>query len=628
MSEPSFEALLEHLSRSRGFDFAAYKPTSLKRRVDRRMQTVGVGTYDEYIDYLEVHPDEFAALFDTILINVTSFFRDDQVWAFMASDVIPALIAAKGPQDPIRIWSAACASGEETYTLAMLFAEALGEDAFRNRVKIYATDVDEQALAEARQATYSPRHVAGVSADRLEKHFDRVNGNYAFSKELRRAVIFGRHDLIQDAPISRVDLVTCRNTLMYFNAETQARVVARLYFALNDGGILLLGKAEILFNHATVFVPVDLKRRVYRATPKLNQRERLLLAAQTGRDDPPAAILAQVRIREAAFDADAMPQIVIDAAGGLVLTNDQARVQFALSSRDLGRPLQDLDLSYKPAELRSAIEQSAASRRPVILKDVEWGASGTSRFMDIVITPLIDAGGTVLGQKVSFGDVTQFRRLQEELTNAKQELETAMEELQSTNEELETTNEELQSTVEELETTNEELQSTNEELETMNEELQSTNEELQTMNEELRNRSGELNEVNAFFGSILTSLRGGVIVVDRDLKVQVWTQRAEDLWGLRWAEVRGAHLLSLDIGLPIEELKSTIKQVLIGSDGTIVKLIQATNRRGRSFPCRVTCSPLRRSDGRTVTGAIIVMEDQRELDDAPSAAAGDGSSAP
>jgi two-component system CheB/CheR fusion protein len=627
MSEAAFEALLEHLSHSRGFDFGAYKRTSLKRRVDRRMQTVGVDTYNEYLDYLEVHPDEFAALFDTILINVTSFFRDDHVWAFMASDIIPALIAAKSPHDPIRIWSAACASGEETYTLAMLFAEALGEEAFRNRVKIYATDVDEQSLAEARQAIYRPPHVAGVSADRLKKHFDPVNGNYVFSKELRRAVIFGRHDLVQDAPISRVDLVVCRNTLMYFNAETQTRIVARLYFALNDAGILLLGKAEILFHHATMFAPVDLKRRVYRAMPKLNQRERLLLAAQAGHDDPTAAMLTQVRIREAAFDADAMPQIVIDAAGGLVLTNDQARLQFALSTRDLGRPLQDLELSYRPAELRSAIEQSAAIRRPITLKDVEWRGAGTPRFMDIVITPLIDSAGVVLGQKVSFDDVTRFRRLQDELAHAKQELETAMEELQSTNEELETTNEELQSTVEELETTNEELQSTNEELETMNEELQSTNEELQTMNEELRNRTGELNEVNSFFGSILTSLRAGVVVVDSDLKVQIWNEKSEDLWGLHSAEVCGAHLLSLDIGLPLEELKTTIKHVLTGSDGNIVKVIQATNRRGRSFPCRVTCSPLR-SDERTVSGAILIMENQRDLDDASSAAAGDGSSAP
>jgi two-component system, chemotaxis family, CheB/CheR fusion protein len=619
MSEQAFEHLLDHLCRTRGFDFAAYKRSSLKRRIDKRMEAIGVTSYEAYLDHLEVYQDEFSSLFNTILINVTSFFRDEQVWSYVASDVVPALIAAKAPHDPIRVWSAACASGEEAYTLAIILADALGEDAFRDRVKIYATDVDEQALGEARQATYTARQVAGIPPAHLEKYFDRVNSNFVFNKELRRSVIFGRHDLIQDAPISRVDLIACRNTLMYFNAEAQARIVARLYFALNDTGVLLLGKAEILFNDATMFQPLNLKRRIFRAMPKMNQRERLLIAAQTGRDDANAPILAHVRIREAAFDVDATPQIVVDAAGTLVLANDQARQQFGLSSRDLGRPLQDLELSYRPTELRAGIEQATVDRRAVTLKDIDWrGGLGDSRVMDILITPLIDPAGALLGQKISFSDVTGVRRLQEELAHSRQELETAMEELQSTNEELETTNEELQSTVEELETTNEELQSTNEELETMNEELQSTNEELQTMNEELRTRSGELNEVNAFLGSILTSFRAGVAVIDRNFAIQIWNGRAEDLWGVRADEVTGTHLLSLDIGLPVADLKPAIREVLSGADGNTVTVLDATNRRGRRFPCRVTCSPLFGGDHK-VTGAILIMEDQRDLDDASSA---------
>jgi two-component system CheB/CheR fusion protein len=628
MSEDVFDALLDHLCQTRGFDFGAYKRASLKRRIDKRMESIGIKTYDAYLDHLEVHQDEFAALFNSILINVTSFFRDEPVWEFMASDVVPALIKAKDRGDSIRIWSAACASGEEPYTLAILFADALGEHAFRERVKIYATDVDEQSLAEARQATYSPRLVAGVSPQHLEKYFDHVNGNYVFSRELRRSVIFGRHDLIQDAPISRVDLVACRNALMYFNAETQARIIARMYFALKDTGILLLGKAEILFNHATMFVPLDLKRRIFRTTPKMSQRQRLLLASQASGQELAAPTLTHVRMREAAFDVDATPQIIVDAEGTLVLANDQARRQFGLSTRDLGRLLQDLELSYRPADLRSGIDQAITDKRPITIKDVEWrGGPGDGRVMDILITPLVDGAGAVLGQKVAFADVTPFRRLQDELAHSKQELETAMEELQSTNEELETTNEELQSTVEELETTNEELQSTNEELETMNEELQSTNEELQTMNDELRTRSGELNEANAFLNSILTSFRAGVAVIDRGLQIEVWNDRAEDLWGLRADEARGMHLLNLDIGLPMTDLTSTIREVLTGADGNRVAVVQATNRRGRRFHCRVTCSPLVGGD-HNVTGAILMMEDQREFDAASSSSSpGDGASA-
>jgi two-component system CheB/CheR fusion protein len=630
MTTEAFDELLDHLRRTRGFDFTAYKRSSLKRRVDKRMETIGVTGYDTYLDLLEVRQDEFAALFNTILINVTSFFRDEPVWEYVVSDVVPALLESKRESDPIRIWSAACASGEEAYSLAIVLADALGEASFRERVKIYATDIDEEALAEARQATYTERHVAGVSPEHLSKYFDRVNGNYVFHKGLRRAVIFGRHDLIQDAPISRVDVIACRNTLMYFNAETQARIVARFHLALNEAGYLLLGKAEMLFNQASKFQPVDLKRRVFRALPKLAPRDRLLVLAQTGREGVavPALLQAQTRLRDAVFDVDVVPQIVVDAAGILVLVNEQARFQFGLSARDAGRPLQDLELSYRPADLRSAIQTATTERRPVTLKEVEWQAGpGDTRYLNIVITPLVDQADAAVGAKISFADVTRSRCLEEELSHSKQELDTAYEELQTTNEELEATNEELQSTVEELETTNEELQSTNEELETMNEELQSTNEELQTINEELRTRSSELDSVNAYLGSILTSIRAGIAVVDQNLQVQVWNERAEDLWGLRSEEVYGVHLMTLDIGLPVGELKPVLRQVLAGSDGNIVTLVQATNRRGRVFPCRITCSPLHGDENQRVTGAILIMEDQREMEGVPSAGSPDSSPA-
>lgn len=611
MTEQELDTILEYLRRSRGFDFTAYKRTTLKRRLDKRMQTLGVDTYEAYLDHLEVHPDEFSALFNTILINVTCFFRDPPVWEYLATDVLSPLLARKAPNDPIRIWSAGCASGEEAYTLAILFAEALGPNAFRDRVKIYGTDVDEEALAQARQAVYTPRQMENVPPDLLKKYFEPANGNFAFQKDLRRSVIFGRHDLIQDAPISRVDLLTCRNTLMYFNSEIQSRILARFYFALHEGGYLLLGKAEMLFNHSAMFGPVDLKRRIFRAVPKMNQRERLLLLAQVGRDEPRGtdATFSAMEVGRAAFDIDVMPQLVVDATGTLLLANDQARRQFGLSQQDLGRPLQDLEISYRPVELRSAIEQAIDGRVPVIVKDIEWArAPGETWVLDVNVVPLTDQTGGILGTKVTFSDVSRYRNLQKELQNSKRELETAYEELQSTNEELETTNEELQSTVEELETTNEELQSTNEELETMNEELQSTNEELQTMNEELRTRSGELNAVNSFLEAVLASLRAAVVVVDPHFHVQEWNARAEDLWGLRNDEVKGAHLLDLDFGLPIQDLKPAIRKSLTGAREAQVLRVPATNRRGRAFTCRVTCTPLAAVDG-SIRGALLVMED-------------------
>jgi two-component system CheB/CheR fusion protein len=314
-------------------------------------------------------------------------------------------------------------------------------------------------------------------------------------------------------------------------------------------------------------------------------------------------------LRESSLDAAPIAQLLVDVNGSLVLANERARSLFSIASAELGRPIQDLKISYRPVEIRSYIDQAYAERLPILLRDVEWHApSGETRWLDVQVVPLIDSSGATLGASVAFADVSAAKRLQRELEHANQELETAYEELQSTNEELETTNEELQSTVEELDTTNEELQSTNEELETMNEELQSTNEELHTINEEHRQRSDELNSVNAFLESILTSLRGGVVVVDSELKVLVWNDNADDLWGLRANEAVGRNLLGLDIGLPVERLKQPMKDCLNGNRQFIELQVDATNRKGRSIDCRVTCSPLLGAQ-RDIRGAIVMMED-------------------
>ena len=257
-SPPELEPLLDYLKRTRGFDFTAYKRSSLNRRVRKRMQSVAIPEFAEYIDYLEIHPEEFQHLFNTILINVTGFFRDPAAWQYLAAEVIPRILGDR-PGEPVRVWSAGCASGQEAYSIAILLAEAVGMERFRHLVKIYATDVDEEALAQARLAAYSPKDVEDVPPPLLARYFERTPNHYVFNKELRRSVIFGRHDLVQDAPISRVHLLLCRNTLMYLNRETQANILTRFHYALNGGGFLFLGKAEMLLTHSHLFTPVDLK---------------------------------------------------------------------------------------------------------------------------------------------------------------------------------------------------------------------------------------------------------------------------------------------------------------------------------------------------------------------------------
>ncbi len=604
-----FEELLEYLRRSRGFDFTGYKRSSLMRRMQKRMQVHSIETFGDYLDYLQVHPEEFLPLFNTILINVTAFCRDTAAWKYLRTQALPRLVGNKPERTPIRVWSAGCASGEEAYTLAMALVEIIGVEQFRQRVKIYATDVDEEALTQARHAIYTTQAIHAVPADWRDQYFEAVNGHWVFRPDLRRGVIFGRHDLMQDAPISRLDLLVCRNTLMYFNAETQTRILDRFHFALNDTGMLFLGKAEMLLTHANLFTPISLQHRIFRRVPKGNRRERLLAFPPNTEEGISNGVAQYVRLREAVFDTSPYAQIVIDNQGHLILANVPARSAFGIDLMDQGRLLQDLEVSYRPLELRSPIEQVYQDRSSLTVTNVSRVLPDeTLQYFDIQIIPLTELDGEILGVSITFVDVSRYHDLQTELQKANQELETANEELQSSNEELETTNEELQSTNEELETTNEELQSTNEELETMNEELQSTNEELQTINEELRQRTSDLNQANAFLNSILASLRAGVVVVNPQFNILSWNHEAENLWGLRAGEVRGESLLGLDIGLPVEQLREPIRRCLSGQVGPAELVLRATNRRGRTIDCRISCNPLMGVDQER-QGVILLMEE-------------------
>jgi len=605
--DPEFEALLEFLKDSRGFDFTGYKRSSLMRRVQRRMQQVGIEHYADYLDYLQLHQDEFTALFNTILINVTAFFRDADAWTHLREDALPALVAARKPSDPIRVWTAGCASGEEAYTAAIVLAELLGPDEFRERVKIYATDVDEESLTEARHASYTEAQLKSVPDDLRDRYFEPVAQRFVFRGDLRRSVIFGRNDLVQDAPISRVDLLLCRNTLMYFNAEMQSRVVQRFHFAMNDDGILFLGKAEMLLSHAELFQPLDLKRRFFRKLPRPAVLR--IPGHPSGAVEPVADIGARGTLRGEGLHASPVATMLINRDGVLVFANQRADLMFGLSHRDIGRLFRDLEVSYRPVELRAYIDEVVLERRSTWVREVEMSRGPTeSVYLDIQVAPMLGGDGDVLGVAFYMTDVTRYRKLQSELEVTNRQLEAAYGELQSTVEELETTNEELQSTVEELETTNEELQSTNEELETMNEELQSTNDELQTINDELRDRTQEVHDANSFLESILRSLDTSVVVVDHELAITAWNLRAEDLWGLRSDEVVGQHLLNLDIGLPVMQLQPMLRACLTGADEVPELTLEAVNRRGRAITVRISCSALAGSDGAR-TGAIVLIDE-------------------
>ncbi len=603
---PEFERLLAFLKESRAFDFTGYKRPSLIRRITHRMREVSVSSVEEYLDLLQLQPDEFTSLFNTILINVTGFFRDPEAWSYLRDHVLPTLLEDQDGK-PLRVWSAGCAAGQEPYSIAMLLHDLLGEE-FRDRVKIYATDLDEEALDYARQASYTEREVRGLPGPYRERYFESSGSRWQLSPELRRSVIFGRNDLTQDAPISRVDLLLCRNTLMYLNAETQSRVVSRLGFALRGQGVLFLGKAEMLLNHTSTFEPIDLKRRFF--SKAKSAPSDVTFAAPWrlyGREVVPHH---DGRLRQELIMASPVAQLVVGPDRQLALVNYRAGAMLGLSERDVGRPFSDLDISYTIAELGPRMADALTGKVPVVLRQVRWQQrGGPPAYVDVQLVPLFDGRDNLLGLSITVTDVTQLHKLQSEVDAANSQLETAYEELQSTNEELETTNEELQSTVEELETTNEELQSTNEELETMNEELQSTNDELQLTNEQLRDRSFAVTQLNEFMESIFHSLDAAVVVVNRDLVVQVWSYQAEELWGLRERETVGQELLSLDCGLPVQALRPWLVEVLHGSGARVRgQHLRALNRRGRTVDLRVSVTAMT-TGARDPGGALLLFEE-------------------
>jgi two-component system, chemotaxis family, CheB/CheR fusion protein len=608
--DSNLEELLVFIRDARGFDFTGYKRSSLARRIRRRMQEAGVADYLDYRDRLESSAEEFGLLFNTILINVTGFFRDPETWTYLQREVMPDLIADAEKYSDIRVWSAGCASGEEAYSLAIAFAEALGVEEAGKRVKIYGTDVDEDALRDARTGVYAAKALEPIAPDLRDKYFEQHGGQFAFRPDLRRRVIFGRHDITRDAPISRLDLLVCRNTLMYFNVESQAQVIDRFHFALREGGDLFLGKAEMLLSDSERFEVVSMRQRIFRRRPgaAVPRYQTMPIRLDTIGSPEIREVSRKRQLRDLALEAAPFACLGIDADGIVILINSQMRNVFGMTSRELGRPFHDLEISYRPVELRSLIERAYAEHRMVRVTSVERRMSPDEvQYWDIHIQPLWGSDGLSAGVILMFMDATVATRVQLELKRNREDLDTAHEELQSTNEELETTNEELQSSIEELETTNEELQSTNEELETTNEELQSGNEELETMNEEMRARTAELDEARTFLEGVLFSVAAGVVVLDKGLLVRSWNKGAEELWGLRADEVRNQPFFNLIFGLPTAEVHGVVQECLATGRRAGPIHVAAINRIGRSITCTVTCSPLK-SNG-AGEGAVLLMEE-------------------
>jgi two-component system CheB/CheR fusion protein len=561
-----------------------------------------VTSFVDYRDYLEVHPDEFQSLFNTILINVTAFFRDSNAWKYLQEELLPEMLNAKAKSEPIRCWSAGCSSGEEAYTIAIILAELLGIEEFKKRVKIYATDIDEEALAEARQAQYTAKQIEAIAPELRNKYFEPMsNGEFIFNPDLRRMVVFGRHNLFKDAPISSIDLLICRNTLMYFNVEAQRFILTRFHFGLNSKGFLFLGKAEMLLIHGDLFTAINSQYRIFKCLSKNLDRENSphLFQPYISEDK---VINHHWQLQELAFESALNAQLIVDQDNDLVRMNGSARTFFNLSTEDVGKPLYDLEISHHPVELKPLIDQVYREKTALKLKDISYQIQdGNQKYFDLQINPLTQMDQNLIGINITLTDVTQSWILRHQVEQINQTLE-------ATNEQLKISNIQLQATNEELETTNEEVQSSNEELETINEELQSTNNELQSVNEEVRLRTEEYNRANNFLNAILLSLRGAIIVINQESKVLAWSAKSEEMWGLRADEVQDKSLFSLDFGLPLDQIREAIDNCINNDQNQQDFGISAVNRRGKTFDCRLSIDALW-SINQEKFGVILIMKE-------------------
>jgi two-component system CheB/CheR fusion protein len=568
----SFRRLLDMLHTEHRFDFREYKTVSLLRRIRARMSHVRVEGFDTYVDYLRMHSGEASSLFNSILVNVTGFFRDPDAWEALRTDALPPIIAAASNSGRFRVWTAGCSTGEETYSTAILIADALGTDAGAVDVKIYATDIDEEALVTARQAVFRTDQLKDVPGDVLERYFIPDGHLFRVRRELRRWCIFGRHNLAQDPPLPQISLLTCRNLLIYFKSPLQERLVARFHYALREGGILFLGRSESLMAGSRGFVPVSQKWRIFRRSSDLTTLPDVASLHHDVAAGPRAAGLAAAeppRITAAGvIRALPYPAMVIGLDDSVREWNEAATALYEIPAENaVGRQFRDLDISYRAEGLRARIEDVKRVVASVRLDNVVFNRrSGEAVHVDFWVCRVYDDRSRSAAILVAAWDGTAVERFREEIVRLGEQHATATEELQSTNEELETTNEELQSTNEELETTNEELQSTNEELVT-------TVDELQAANRELAARSNELRRLSLYHTAVVKSVQDAIVVLDQNFSVIVWNAAAERLFGVPSSAAEGRDLFALPLGGPIPLMRLAFAR-LSGRSGAQAEEIQ------------------------------------------------------
>jgi two-component system CheB/CheR fusion protein len=607
-----------------GVDFSEYKPATLQRQLARRMAIRGMDQPDDYLSLLQTKSDEVRSLFEDVLIHVTSFFRDPEVFAALRAMVFPEILAHKADADPIRCWVAGCATGEEVYSLAIALYEFLGESAHSHPVQIFGSDLSERAIEKARAGLYPESVLRNVSDERRRRFFTRVDNGYRINKMVRDACIFVHHDLARDPPFSKLDLVSCRNVLIYFGMPLQRRVLPAFHYCLNRPGFLLLGHSENIAGMTQMFVPVDKAKRIF---ARAGARSSLAMAPRAERQTvtPVSAVHAtELRPRSAQVSRYLDRLLLARYAPPSVLIDDKLDVLQFRGDTSLylraapGEPQNNLLKMAKGGllpELRAAIDEAKEQMTPVRKPNVEVRQAQLHRRCDIVVVPitglpngavqlfivLFEEPAGLPTEARSAVDATHSatdgpsRRLEHELAATQQYLEALIEEHDQAGDELGAANEELVSG-------NEELQSMNEELETAKEELQSANEELTTVNDELQSRNSELSQVNGDLLNLLAAVDIPILILDLEQRIRRFTPKARGI----------LNVLPSDIGRPLGDLKLNIEVADLGEqitevvDTVTMKEMEVQDGAGRWH--RMQMRPYKTADNR-IDGAVLSLVD-------------------
>ncbi len=552
-----------------GHDFHGYKHGTFLRRIARRMQVNAIDAVERYIAFLREDTDEVHHLFQDLLIGVTHFFRDKAEFDLLEREVVPRLFEGKGAGDYVRVWVLGCSTGEEAYSIALLLREHINTLEGAPNIQIFATDIDGRALTVARAGRYPEAIAKQVSPERILRWFTKEGITYRVNKELREMCIFSQHNVIKDAPFSRIDLCSCRNLLIYLTGSLQDRVIPLFHFALRGQGYLFLGSSENVTRHQRLFAPIDRQRRIFR---RLDTGVRVLpdFPLSLGRarsvvETPPRRPRLDSNVQlgrqaERVVERHAPAYVLVDPS--FEVLSFSGRTGRFLEPASGSANLNVVNLVHRDlrVDLRAALQRAALDKAPVKIDriTVDGSEDGERRRVDLIVEPLPgeeppgyvvlfrEAGNAAANDDDVFVDASVLR--DEHVQRLEADLRLTRERLQATIEELESTNEELKSSNEEYQSINEELQSANEELETSKEELQSVNEELHTVNGELGQRVGELGRANSDLKNLLESTQIATVFLDYDLRVKGFTPAMSDVF----------HLIDTDLGRPLNHIAARI----------------------------------------------------------------------